>query len=134
VQVENLGPLKNVLKVFNLVQSNSHKDSRVTECITLLFKDIILTTFPIEMIDNHLKTIVQTRMVSYCKSGNLEDLWEDLIFMNHIISFKQILGKGAETEEARNMTNYEYAVHLPSAEIIKDLLEKCLEIHMRNLN
>ena len=80
--------LRQVIKSLNLINSNNHKDPKITECITLLLRDVVLHTYPMEMIDTHLKNIVQTRMVSYSKSGNIEDLWEDLIFMNFMLHFK----------------------------------------------
>lgn len=68
-----------------------YKDAKITEAITFLLRDVVLQTYPMEVIDKHLEACVSTRMPSYSKSGNLEDLWEDLIFMNHMLNFKQML-------------------------------------------
>lgn len=86
-----LGRLRSVLKSLALVNSSNHKDIKITECVTLLMRDVVLHTYPMELIDTHLKNIVQTRLLSYSKSGNLEDLWEDLIFMNFMIHFKTLI-------------------------------------------
>lgn len=40
------------------------------------------------MIDSYLESVVATNFSSYKKTGNLEALWEDLIFMNYILHFK----------------------------------------------
>ena len=42
----------------NLVNSSNHKDSKITECVTLLLRDVVLHTYPMDMIDSHLKNIV----------------------------------------------------------------------------
>jgi hypothetical protein len=73
------------------MQSNIHKDQKLSECMTLLLRDVVLTTYTMEAIDNHLKNIVSTRMNAYSRSGNLENFWEDLIFMIYMLHFKTIL-------------------------------------------
>lgn len=124
--------MKQVLKTLNIVQGQVYKDIRMTECITLLFKDVVITTFPMEHIDNHLKSIVNTRLSSYIKSGNMEDLWEDLIFMNHIIGFKQLIEQSKVQADVSHLIKLEYGVHLPIAETLGELIKKSIEIHMRN--
>ena len=83
----------------------------------MLLRDIVLQTYPMELIDSHLKSIVATRMPSACKSGNLEDLWEDLIFMNHILNFKIILKNTPELNNSE-LCNFEYGVHVPNVEMV----------------
>jgi len=111
----------------SLVSSSNHKDIKITECVTLLMRDVVLHTYPMELIDTHLKNIVQTRLLSYSKSGNLEDLWEDLIFMNFMIHFKTLIKQNPNVAMNMDIVNYEYGVHLPDANMIKQLIEKSIE-------
>jgi len=90
-------------------------------------RDVVLHTYPMELIDTHLKNIVQTRLLSYSKSGNLEDLWEDLIFMNFMIHFKTLIKQNPNVAMNMDIVNYEYGVHLPDANMIKQLIEKSIE-------
>ena len=72
-------------------------------------------------------------MVSYSKSGNIEDLWEDLIFMNFMMHFKQLI-KGNGDAVSKEYVNWEYGVHLPSVGCIVLLVEKCIEVHFKNID
>ena len=72
-------------------------------------------------------------MVSYIKSGNLEDLWEDLIFMNFMLHFKQLI-KSNNDSTSKEFVNWEYGVHLPSVSVICSLVDKCVETHFKNID
>ena len=120
-----------MVKTLNIVSGGLYRDYRLTDSITLLFKDIILPSFPMQMIDTHLKCIVQTRMLSHQKSGNLEDLWEDLIFMNSILSFKLILARSKETTNVESLIRLNYGEQLPNAELLSLLILKCIEVHKK---
>ena len=74
-----------------------------------------------DIIDTHLKSIVSTRLSSYVKSGNLEDMWEDLIFMNFMLHFKSLIRNNPEINGAE-IGHFEYTVHIPREDTIGDLL------------
>ena len=52
--------------------------------------------------------------------------------MNHILNFKLILKNNAELNNP-DLVGYEYGVHLPNAEMISMLIEKCVLLHFRQI-
>jgi hypothetical protein len=60
-----------------------------------------------------LASIVQTNLESYKKTGNMEAMWEDLIFMNYMLHFKNVI-KNNKDLCMDDICNYEYGVHIPN--------------------
>ena len=119
-----------MLKSLNLIKSGNYKNPKITECIALLLDNVVLRTYPFEVIDCHLKAIVRSELDSYCGSDgvimNLEDMWLDLIFMNYVLHFKSIIRNYPEIN-GEEVGNFEYGVHIPGAEMIERLLKACIE-------
>ena len=105
------------MQSLNLTQSSSFKDVKLTECLTLLMSQVVLHVYPMDAIDEHLKQLISLRFPSYTKSENLEDLWEDLILMNYVLYFKQIIKQNKKS--SAHISNFEYGVHVPNLELIQ---------------
>lgn len=72
--------------------------------------------------------MVKTNFNSYKKTGNLEAMWEDLIFMNFILHFKMLIR--SQDQKLDEFSKFDYGVHIPDVKLVCDLIEKSIKTHI----